>query len=148
MERKSLNNLILISGGFDPIHSGHIKLIQESSKHGNIIILLNSDSWLERKKGKPFLPFIERQIIMNALKNIFDVISFDDSDDTCIKGIQKVINKYKNNKIIFANGGDRNKDTTPEKIFCEKNDIPTLWGMGGDNKSNSSSWILKKWKEK
>ena len=59
-----MHNIIIVSGGFDPIHSGHIKLIEDASRYGNIIVLLNSDTWLENKKGKAFLPFEERKIIM------------------------------------------------------------------------------------
>ena len=140
-------NIILISGGFDPIHSGHIKLINDSSKYGNVIVLLNSDEWLRNKKGKEFLSFDERKIIMKNIKGVIDVIEFDDSDKTCIDGIKKAKSLYKNNIIKFANGGDRNNETTPEKEFCDKNDIETLFGIGGNDKSNSSSWILKKWKE-
>ena len=144
---KKMNNLVLVSGGFDPIHSGHVKLIEEASTHGNIIVLLNSDKWLQNKKGKAFLPYEERKIIMYALKNVIDVISCGEVDATCIDGIEKVVKKYHNNKIKFANGGDRNEKSTPESIFCEKNGIELLWGIGGENKSNSSSLILKKWKE-
>ena len=143
-----MKNIILVSGGFDPIHSGHIKLIREASDYGDVVVLLNTDNWLKQKKGKEFLSFNEREIIMNALKYVIDVIHFDDSDKTCVDGIKKAINKYPNQKIIFANGGDRNNNTTPEKIFCENNNVENLWGIGGDNKSNSSSWILKKWNEK
>ena len=142
-----MDNIVLVSGGFDPIHSGHIKLIEDASKHGKIVVLLNSDKWLQNKKGKEFLPFKEREIIMKALKNVIDVISCGDKDKTCIDGIEKAINKYKNQKIKFANGGDRNSNSTPESIFCENNKIELLWGIGGDNKSNSSSWILKKWRD-
>ena len=144
---KIMPNIILVSGGFDPIHSGHIKLINDANKYGDVIVLLNSDEWLRNKKGKEFLPFDERKIIMNNIKGVIDVIKFDDSDKTCIDGIKKAKSLYKNNIIKFANGGDRNNETTPEKEFCDKNDIETLFGMGGNNKSNSSSWILKKWKE-
>ena len=144
---KKMNNIVVISGGFDPIHSGHIKLIKEASKFGKIVVLLNSDNWLKNKKGKEFLPFEERKIIMNELKNIIDVISFDDSDMTCTNGLRKTKEKYPNSVIKFANGGDRNNDTTPETLFCKENDIELLWGIGGNDKSNSSSWILKKWKE-
>ena len=143
-----MNDLILVSGGFDPVHSGHIALIEEASKYGDIIVLLNSDNWLRNKKGKEFLPFEERKIIMGSIKNVIDVFSFDDSDNSCIDGIKKAISKYPSQKIKFANGGDRNNNTTPETIFCKRNDIDTIWGIGGNNKSNSSSWILKKWSEK
>jgi D-beta-D-heptose 7-phosphate kinase/D-beta-D-heptose 1-phosphate adenosyltransferase len=144
---KIMPNKILISGGFDPIHSGHIKLINDANKYGDVIVLLNSDQWLRNKKGKEFLSFDERKIIMKNIKGVIDVIEFDDSDKNCIDGIKKAKSLYKNNIIKFANGGDRNNETTPEKEFCDKNDIETLFGIGGNDKSNSSSWILKKWKE-
>ena len=145
-----MNDIILVSGGFDPIHSGHIYLIADASKYGDVVVLLNSDAWLIQKKGKEFLPYKEREMIMNALKSVIDVIAFDDSDKTCIDGIRKAIEKYPNQKIKFANGGDRNDNTSPlpEKVYCEQNKVKVLWGIGGDNKANSSSWILKKWYQK
>tara|TARA_B100001123_G_scaffold445395_2_gene596863 strand:- start:761 stop:1195 length:435 start_codon:yes stop_codon:yes gene_type:complete len=142
-----MNDIILVSGGFDPVHSGHIALINEASKFGDVVVLLNSDNWLRKKKGKEFLPYSEREIIMNAIKKVCDVISFEDSDRTCINGIKNAINKYPNRNIKFANGGDRNDNTTPETVFCEKNKIETLWGIGGNSKKNSSSWILKEWEK-
>jgi D-beta-D-heptose 7-phosphate kinase/D-beta-D-heptose 1-phosphate adenosyltransferase len=144
-----MRELVLVSGGFDPVHSGHIYLIQEASKYGDVIVLLNSDKWLREKKGREFLPFVERETIMKSLKNVIDVLSFDDSDKTCVDGIRKAINKYPNHKIMFANGGDRNDKTSPdsEKKFCDKNNIISLWGVGGEYKSNSSSKILKRWQE-
>ena len=148
MEIKITKDIVLISGGFDPIHSGHIKLIKEASNFGNIVVLLNSDKWLQNKKGKEFLPYQEREIIINAIKNVIDVIPCGNKDKTCIDGIKLTMSKYTKNKIFFANGGDRNNNTTPEKLFCDENNIVTLWGIGGSNKSNSSSWILKKWNEK
>ena len=143
-----MDNIVIISGGFDPIHSGHIKLILEASKYGDIVVLLNSDKWLQNKKGKAFLPYEERRVIMSALKNVIDVVICGEIDNTCIDGIKKVINKYPQYKIKFANGGDRNNESTPELLFCKNNGIETLWGIGGEDKSNSSSWILKKWSEK
>ena len=91
-----MNDIILVSGGFDPIHSGHISLIKDASNYGDVVILLNSDKWLRDKKGKEFLSFNERKIIMNSLKKVIDVLSFDDSDMTCINGIKKAMNKYPN----------------------------------------------------
>ena len=70
-----MKNIILVSGGFDPLHSGHIKLIQEASKYGDVVVLLNSDKWLREKKGKEFLPYSERKIIMGAIKSVIDVVS-------------------------------------------------------------------------
>ena len=143
---QKMADIILVSGGFDPIHSGHIKLINEANKFGDVVVLLNSDAWLKNKKGKAFMPLSERKIIMQNIKGVIDVIEFDDSDQTCIDGIKIAKSRFKNNLIKFANGGDRNNDTTPEKEFCKNNNIETLFGIGGINKSNSSSWILSKWK--
>ena len=84
---------------------------------------------------------------MQNIKGVLDVLDFDDSDKSCVDGILKAKQLFQNNIIKFANGGDRNNNTTPEKEFCDKNNIETLFGIGGNNKSNSSSWILKKWKE-
>ena len=142
-----MTNIILVSGGFDPIHSGHIKLINEANKYGDVVVLLNSDNWLKNKKGKAFLPFSERKIIMQNIKGVIDVIEFDDSNRTCVDGIKIAKSRFKNNLIKFANGGDRNNETTPEKEFCKNNNIETLFGIGGIHKSNSSSWILDKWKK-
>ena len=144
-----MRELVLVSGGFDPIHSGHVYLIQEASKYGDVVVLLNSDKWLREKKGREFLPFVERETIMKSLKNVIDVLSFDDSDKTCVDGIRKAFNKYPNHKIMFANGGDRNDKTAPdsEKKICDENNITTLWEIGGKNKSNSSSQILKRWRQ-
>ena len=143
-----MDNIVLVSGGFDPIHSGHIKLIREASHYGKVVVLLNSDKWLQNKKGREFLPFYEREIIMKELKNVIDVLGFDDSDKTCIDGLRIARKKYIKENIMFANGGDRNDKTTPESVFCEENNIELLWGVGGNDKSNSSSWILKKWNNK
>ena len=140
-------DIVLISGGFDPIHSGHIKLIKDASNYGDVVVLLNSDNWLRNKKGREFLSINERKIIMQSIKKVIDVIEMNDSDNTCIEGIKQAIKKYKNYKIKFANGGDRNNNTTPEIEFCNANNIELLWSVGGNEKTNSSSWILKKWKD-
>ena len=144
---RKMSDIILVSGGFDPIHSGHIKLINDANKYGDVVVLLNSDQWLRNKKGKEFLPISERKIIMQNIKGVLEVIEFNDNDKTCVNGIKKAKSLFKDKIIKFANGGDRNNKTTPEKEFCDKNNIETLFGIGGNDKSNSSSWILKKWKE-
>ena len=85
---------------------------------------------------------------MLAIKKVIDVIEFDDKDKTCVDGIRIAIEKYNYSVLKFANGGDRNTGTTPELEFCNKNNVETLFGVGGSSKSNSSSWILNKWTEK
>ena len=136
-----MNDIILVSGGFDPIHSGHINLIKDASKYGDVVVLLNSDAWLIQKKGKEFLPYEERKIIMSALKNVIDVISFDDSDKTCVDGIRKAIETYPNQKIKFANGGDRHQEEIPEAKVCQAYNIKMVDNVGGQKIRSSSSLI-------
>ncbi len=139
-----MEKIIVISGGFDPIHSGHIDLIVNAGQLGKVVVLLNSEEWLIRKKGKFFMTWNERAYIINNIKNVIDVISFDDSDDTAIDGLVKVQKKYNDHGISFANGGDRDNTNTPEKTFCIKNNIEEIYEVGG-SKTNASSELLKKW---
>ena len=136
--------IVVVSGGFDPIHSGHIAYFKAARSHGDkLVIALNSDAWLENKKGKAFMPFNERRIIIENLSFVDEVIDFEDDElGSCIKGLEKVKSMYPNEEIIFANGGDRNKENIPE---MQVNGIEFLFSVGGDDKKNSSSWILKNW---
>lgn len=141
-----MGNKILFTGGFDPIHSGHISVIKEAQKLGEVILGLNSDEWLRRKKGKEFLSFNERKSILDEFKNIVKVIEFDDSDDSACNAIQKVLDYYPNDNIIFVNGGDRIKSNIPEiEKFKDNPRVKFKFKIGGDIKKNSSSWILKNW---
>ena len=132
----------VVSGGFDPIHSGHIAYFNAAKSFGDkLIILLNSDTWLQNKKGKFFMPFDERKIILENLGMVDDVIDFDDDEcGSCTKGLEKLKKLYPNNKIIFCNGGDREESNIPEIRVAG---IEFKFGVGGSNKLNSSSWILK-----
>ena len=133
----------VVSGGFDPLHSGHLDYINSARNEGDkLIVCLNSDSWLVAKKGKAFLPFKERKKILLALRDVDDVISFDDSDGTCMDGLKKIRNDYPNDQIIFCNGGDRNKHNIPEFLF---EGIGFKFCVGGNTKKNSSSSILASW---
>lgn len=134
----------VVSGGFDPIHSGHISYIRDASKLGDKnIVLLNSDSWLEKKKGKAFMPFSERKIILESMAFVDEVLDFtDDEIGSCINGLMKVKALYPNDEIIFCNGGDRGSDNIPE---MQLDGITFMFSTGGNNKINSSSWILKNW---
>ncbi len=130
--------LVLCTGGFDPIHSGHVDYLNEASKLGDTLVVgLNSDEWLQRKKGKAFMPWEERKYILEALGCVDSVIGFDDSDGTANDAIEQV------RPDIFANGGDRNMFNTPET----KNSLMGVtyaYGIGG-GKVNSSSSVLRKW---
>tara|TARA_B100001989_G_C24532721_1_gene462542 strand:- start:1061 stop:1498 length:438 start_codon:yes stop_codon:yes gene_type:complete len=138
-------NMIILSGGFDPIHKGHVRMFKEASLNGMVVAGLNSDQWLIRKKGKFFMPFVERKEILESIRYIDLVKSFDDSDDTACSLINKINNEYSENyNIFFGNGGDRTNQTTPEIKFCNDNNIDLIWGLGG-GKIQSSSELLKNW---
>ncbi len=145
----SKTKIVLVTGGFDPIHSGHIKYFEEAKKLGDYLVVgLNSDKWLKNKKGKPFLPFFERNIIIKNLKMIDEVISWDDSDGSAIGAISKVLKKYPSSTLIFANGGDRTKINIPElKRYKNNKSLVFAFGVGGSKKINSSSKILNNWKD-
>ncbi len=139
----------IVSGGFDPIHEGHIAMIVDSAKRSDgVIVLANSDAWLCRKKGKNFYTFETRRVILENIKGVIDVLAFDDSDNSACDGIRKARKKYPNAKLVFANGGDRTKDNIPEMPTCKECGVDVVFGVGGENKANSSSWILNKYNEK
>lgn len=140
-------NNVLVTGGFDPLHSGHIEYFKAAKQLGDkLIVAINSDEWLTRKKGRPFMSFKERLAIISELAIVDKVIGFDDSDDSACHAIFHTMSTEVG-KVIFANGGDRTNTTTPEyKIYGDHPQVHFEFGVGGENKMNSSSWILDEWK--
>lgn len=141
----------LVTGGFDPLHSGHIALLQGAAETAEIVVVgINSDQWLERKKGKYLLSADERVCIMNSLKMVDRVIEFNDDDDTANEAIKLTKHLYPEYEIVFCNGGDRGEENTPEMSFDFANvvhlhtGVDFRFGVGGDEKQNSSSWITDK----
>ena len=136
--------VIIVSGGFEPIHSGHIAYFEAAKERGDkLVVALNSDEWLVNKKGKFFMPFNERKIIIENLSSVDSVIDFDDDKKgSATNALIKVKDIYPNDDIAFANGGDRNQGNITEMCV---DGIEFLFSVGGDDKKNSSSWILKKW---
>ena len=129
---------VMVSGGFDPVHAGHIRMIRAAAKHGDVIVIANSDDWLYRKKGFVFMEWERRVEILNAIKGVVLVDSVDDSDGTVCEAIRRIKPTY------FANGGDRGKANTPEQAVCEEIGVQLLWGVGGEEKVDSSSDLAKK----
>jgi cytidyltransferase-like protein len=129
---------VMVSGGFDPVHAGHIRMIREAAKYGDVIIIANSDDWLFRKKGFVFMEYERRVEILNAIKGVILVDSVDDTDGTVCEAIRRLKPTY------FANGGDRGKANTPEQDVCEQIGVKLLWGIGGEEKLQSSSELAKK----
>ena len=118
-----VKKLTLVTGGFDPIHSGHIEYFKEASKLSDFLVIgLNSDEWLIDKKKQAFQ-------------------DWDDSDKTACGAIEKCL--LIADEVIFANGGDRIVGNTPElDVYGRNKRVKFQWGVGGDYKINSSSWIL------
>lgn len=144
-----MSKVVLVTGGFDPLHSGHIAYFKAARELGDhLVVGLNSDEWLTRKKGRPFMPLEERAAIVKELTCVDEVITFNDNDDTACLAIGQVLaTKGTRWKLIFANGGDRTDTTTPEyKAWSDHPDVEFAFGVGGENKANSSSWILDEWK--
>ena len=141
-----MKKIVLITGGFDPLHSGHIAYFKAAKTLGDMLIVgLNSDDWLVRKKGAAFMPWNERLCIINNLSMVDEVYTFDDDDGSAKHFIQQARAHYPDAELIFANGGDRTKDNIPEMDVVDSN-LSFVFGVGGENKMNSSSWILQEWK--
>ena len=138
-------SVVLVSGGFDPLHSGHLEYFKEAKKLGDALcVCVNSDDWLTRKKGKPFMPIEERMAILKELKTPNLVIEFNDKDDSACDAIEMALQVY--DRVIFANGGDRHNENTPEYERYKNDDrVRFAWAVGGTNKKNSSSLILNNW---
>jgi len=137
--------IVVVSGGFDPLHSGHINLLESARAYGDkLVVLVNSDEWLTKKKGRPFMPFEERSTIIQRMDMVDNVYAVDDSDGSVTHGLIQVRNAFGHqHEYVFCNGGDRGKDNIPE---MDVEGYEFEFAVGGDNKANSSSWILKEWK--
>jgi cytidyltransferase-like protein len=143
-----MKRIVLITGGFDPLHSGHIAYIKAAKALGDTLIVgINSDAWLRQKKGQEFMSWEERSTIVSNLYDVDRVINFNDSDSSAKDAIRKVRAIHPNAQIIFANGGDRTKENIPEMdLLSEMLHLEFVFGVGGADKKNSSSWILQEWK--
>jgi D-beta-D-heptose 7-phosphate kinase/D-beta-D-heptose 1-phosphate adenosyltransferase len=138
--------IVLVTGGFDPLHSGHIAYFEAAKKLGDrLIVGVNSDAWLERKKGRSFMKIDERTTIIQNLRMVDGCVLFDDNDGSSCEAIRNVRQMYPDAHIVFANGGDRTSRNIPE-MTVEDHNLVFAFGVGGDNKKNSSSWILEEWK--
>ena len=137
--------VVLVTGGFDPLHSGHIAYFKAAKQLGDkLVVGINTDSWLTRKKGRTFMPSSERVTIVQNLSMVDHCVLFDDDDNTAIEAIKNAKYMYPDAHVIFANGGDRTAENIPEMVF---DDVEFVFAVGGDDKKNSSSWILKEWSQ-
>lgn len=127
--------IVMVSGGFDPPHIGHVRMIQEAAKVGHVVVALNSDAWLIRKKGKFFMPWSERAEMLEKIQGVSRVIAVDDGNDTISDALMRIQPDY------FANGGDRTEPNPLEDEVCRKLRIKQLFGIGG-GKIRSSSDVI------
>jgi len=133
--------LIAVSGGFDPVHIGHVRMIRDAARYGDVMVIINSDEWLMRKKGYVFMPYKERAEIMGNIKGVTLVTSVDDTDGTVCAALSR------HKPDAFANGGDRKDKNTPEMDLCDHIGIQLMWAIGGNSKTQSSSSLVNKLKE-
>ena len=139
-------NIAIATGGFDPLHSGHIAYLQAARiLADHLIVGVNSDAWLTRKKGRAFMPCTERQQIIQSLHCVDEIIEYNDDDDSSKDAIVQVRKRYPDAHLIFANGGDRVSANIPEMDVVDDR-LEFRFAVGGTNKANSSSWILEEWK--
>lgn len=125
----------MVSGGFDPLHIGHLRMIKEAAKYGKVIVVVNSDAWLLRKKGYIFMPWTERKEIIEGYAEVDRVEAVDDSDGSVCEAIRRLRPTY------FANGGDRTNKNTPEMAVCDELGITMLWEVGGGKIQSSSEMV-------
>ena len=129
------NKKIAVSGGFDPLHVGHLRMMQHAAQHGNLTVIINSDEWLLQKKGYVFMPWEERAEIIGAYDFVDHIVVAIDEDKTVVESLKEV------KPDIFANGGDRENINTPEAKYCRENNIEMLWGVGGGKIQSSSTMV-------
>lgn len=132
-----MSKIIAVSGGFDPLHVGHVRYILAAAQYGDVHVFLNSDKWLLAKKGFIFMPYVDRREIIQAISGVITVSEAGDNDGTvCLSLV-----KYRPD--FFAKGGDRGLDNTPESQICSELGIPVIYGVGG-GKIESSSDLVKR----
>ena len=130
-----VKKIIAVSGGFDPLHVGHLRMMQEAAQHGLLTVIINSDEWLLRKKGYVFMPWEERAELIESYDFVNQVVKAQDEDRTVVKSLEEL------RPDIFANGGDRGNINTPEARFCRENDIEMMFGIGGGKVQSSSTMV-------
>ena len=133
--------IVAVSGGFDPIHAGHIRLFEEARKLGDkLVVILNNDNWLKKKKGYVFMPQRERKEVIEALRMVDKVILTGHQPNPKDMTVSRELRALRPN--IFANGGDRTAKNTPEKAACKAVGCKVVYSLGRGGKVQSSSWLL------
>jgi D-beta-D-heptose 7-phosphate kinase/D-beta-D-heptose 1-phosphate adenosyltransferase len=131
---------VAVSGGFDPVHVGHLRMLQEARGLGDeLVIILNNDNWLRQKKGYVFMPQEERKEILLGLASVDGVWITGHKEDTDDMSVAKALEHLRPD--IFANGGDRGQENTPEKKICKQLGIEMRFNVGGEKVQSSSDMV-------
>lgn len=139
--------IVAVSGGFDPVHVGHIRMFKKAKSFGDeLIVILNNDNWLKQKKGFVFMPEKERKEVIEALTFVNRVFLTGHKPNPIDMSVCAELKKIKPD--IFANGGDRTKKNIPEVSVCEAIGCKMVFGIGDGGKVQSSSWLLSEVAEK
>lgn len=135
--------VVAVSGGFDPIHIGHVRMFKEAKKIGDkLVVILNNDNWLKKKKGFMFMPQNERKEVLESLKWVDKVIMTSHKPNPKDMSVRLELLKLKPD--IFANGGDRKFNNIPEVAVCDTIGCKMVFNIGQGGKIQSSSWLIEK----
>lgn len=135
--------VVIVSGFFNPLHGGHLDMIEAAAKLGDrLIVVVNNDKQQLLKKDKIIIQEMNRARLMRALRVVDEVVIAIDDDPTVIKTLDFIASQYPSDQLVFANGGDRDSaKVVPETEICQQNNIEMIFGVGGDNKRDSSTRI-------
>ena len=132
---------VAVSGGFDPLHIGHVRMFETARKLGDrLVVILNNDNWLKAKKGFAFMPQRERAEIIGSFPFVDSVAITDHKKNDRDMSVVRALKKLK--PAIFANGGDRGAKNTPEVVACRRLGIKMIFNVGKGGKVQSSSWMI------
>ena len=145
-KKKRKEIVVAVSGGFDPLHIGHLQMIKEAKELGDkLVVILNNDNWLKKKKGYVFIPQEQRKAILEAIRWVDEVVLTSHPENTEDMSVSKELEKIKPD--IFANGGDRTRKNIPEVEVCRKINCKMIFNIGKNGKIESSSWLLNRFLE-
>ncbi len=138
--------VVAVSGGFDPVHIGHVRMFERARALGDeLVVILNNDNWLKKKKGYAFMPQQERKELLESLRVVDRVMLTRHPENPEDMSVSRELRKLK--PQIFANGGDRNRGNIPEIATCEEVGCEMVFNIGDGGKVQSSSWLLENFKK-
>lgn len=147
LQKKKQNTVVVVSGGFDPLHVGHVRMFEEARKLGNkLVVILNNDNWLRKKKGVIFMPQRERKELLKALSAVDEVVLTrhpKNPPDMSVCAELRLLRPH-----VFVNGGDRTRRNIPEVPVCKAMGCKMVFNIGKGGKVQSSSWLLAKYTNK